>query len=161
MALHNAPLFLPARCHCCHPWSLSCHSPRSSLRCLPAVTDCTLRIVLCLLAVQLYTLYTMLHICTQHGENTDLRCTGSRPKSWSSPIIIITIIIISAPTELRIPGPCHFVWTKAVSRDPLHYYRLYLGDSQHQARTIREDFHYSSTIVIRLLRSRTLITLTF
>ncbi len=48
-----------------------------------------------------------------------------------------------------------------VTHWPLHYYRLYLGDSQHQARTIREDFHYSSTIIIRLLRSRTLITLTF
>ena len=48
-------------------------------RCLPAVTDCTLRNVPCLLlAVQLYTL---LYICTQQGENTDLRCTGSRPKS--------------------------------------------------------------------------------
>ena len=128
----------------------------SSLRCLPAVTDCTLRIVpASLLYTALYTLYTVLHICTHHGENTDLRCTGSRPKSWSSPIIIITIIIISAPTELRIPGPCHFVWTRAESRDPPHYYRLSLSwwlttPSKDNTRRV----HNSNRIIIWLLKSR-------
>ena len=126
--------FSPAPCHCCHHGSLSCHS--GLLSSLPPSCDwlhtphCPLP---CLLNVQLlYTVHITVHLYTLREEH------------WPSLHRIQAHVLIIphhhyhhyhhfGPHRAPHPGTLSLCMNKSrVSwRDPLHYYRLYLGDSQH------------------------------